>query len=537
MGLFRTSLLVVLSCAVMSVQAANWNSKKSSETSGDGKIPLYEESKIPVKSNFKLLTDLSQSKYKQCFTTDLGWTGKPIKDLSVFKLKYENFSASDYSAAFSDTSTGRLIDGKEVYSSFEDGLIRFTFDMQAQHHACLFNPSPRMCKKLIEIPTWLAQSSAASTYVNGMEKTDIPFTTIQKFMMPVLIAYSTAVQALGKPENHEDIGRWFASAISANVYDSKRGIAIDFWRSKNDLRRDNKKFGCFKAAHNHSLQSGFLVMAYGVVWNDAHSFNVGIDQLKTTLKSVREDGALACEVTRGPNSLFYSGATIHTMLQMVKLMSFQGIAPGSVTDLEPLHKAVTFQIEAGLNPDNLKIYTKRFKENTWCEPYKNASSQCIYQRPKRNAAFGWIQLYRDLFPDHRNSQKLGALVRKLVNEKIEDPRLKLNLNAMFQPNQLKTQLTLNYVDIIEPWEQGSSKDDDGMSHFNDTGDWSRGSPLCLYGLTDQTQLEVNNYPPEAKTLCSNALGQWKTGRTTGNWIEKVQALGLDQIRCQGLLQK
>ena len=37
--------------------------------------------------------------------------------------------------------------------------------------------------------------------------------------------------------------------------------------------------------------------------------------------------------------------------------------------------------------------------------------------------------------------------------------------------------------IIEDWEKPGDAEDKYMSHFNDTSDWARGSPLCLYGLS------------------------------------------------------
>jgi len=304
-------------------------------------------------------------------------------------------------------------------------------------------------------------------------------------LIPTIIGYSSAVQVLGKPKNHIEIGKWFEATFNANVLNSKTGEGIDLFRTKKDLNTDRKKFGCFKAAHNHSLQSGFLYMAYSAVWGDLEKLTIGLDQLKLTLKSVKKDGALPCEVTRGPNSLFYSGATIHTMLQMLQILALQNINYNEILDLKPLHKAVSFQIDAGVNPEIMKKYTKAFSENTWCKPYKKNSGQCIYQRPKRNVSFGWIQLYIKLFPTHNNTKRLDLLFKDFQKEEIKDSVKKLNLNAIFQPNQTKISLKLNYVDIIEDWESPGNEEDKYMSHFNDTSDWARGSPLCLYGLSKQ----------------------------------------------------
>ena len=58
--------------------------------------------------------------------------------------------------------------------------------------------------------------------------------------------------------------------------------------------------------------------------------------------------------------------------------------------------------------------------------------------------------------------------------------------TLFKAHISKTKhLKLNYVDIIEDWEKPGDAEDKNMTHFNDTSDWSRGSPLCLYGLSRQ----------------------------------------------------
>jgi len=77
------------------------------------------------------------------------------------------------------------------------------------------------------------------------------------------------------------------------------------------------------------------------------------------------------------------------------------------------------------------------------------------------------------------------LFNDFQKDEIKDSVKKLNLNGIFQPNQTKLSLKLNYVDIIEDWESPGFEDNKYMSHFNDTSDWARGSPLCLYGLSKQ----------------------------------------------------
>ena len=124
-----------------------------------------------------------------------------------------------------------------------------------------------------------------------------------------------------------------------------------------------------------------------------------------------------------------------------------------------------------------------------CIRDRKNSGQCIYQRPMRNVSFGWIQLYIKLFPTHKNTNRLDLMFKNFQKAEIKNPVKKLNLNAIFQPNQTKSSLKLNYVDIIEDWEKQGGAEDKYMSHFNDSSDWARGSPLCLYvnGIVKKVQ--------------------------------------------------
>ena len=457
---------------------------------GQTKPPSLPESVISNFSpNHKIITSLDDREYPFCSTETLDWTGRDINKIDKFFQDNSQYFNSDYVSVFKNTESSKLVDGKQIYTSFEDGLIKYTFALQGQHHNCLFKQSNSSCQKLIDITSQLSKKKAATSPSSPIKNTEIPFVTIQKLLIPTIIGYSSAIQVLGKPENHNEIGKWFEAAFNANVLNSETGEGIDLFRASQDFKPERKKFGCFNAAQNHSLQSGFLYMAYSAVWGDLDKLAIGLDQLKLTLKSVKKDGALPCEVTRGPNSLFYSGATIHTMLQMLQILDLQNINYNDILDLKSLHKAVSFQIDAGVNPEIMNKYTKSFSENTWCKPYKKNSGQCIYQRPMRNVSFGWIQLYIKLFPTHKNTNRLDLMFKNFQKEEIKNPVKKLNLNAIFQPNQTKSSLKLNYVDIIEDWEKQGDAEDKYMSHFNDSSDWARGSPLCLYvnGIVKKVQ--------------------------------------------------
>ena len=81
-------------------------------------------------------------------------------------------------------------------------------------------------------------------------------------------------------------------------------------------------------AQNHSLQSSLAAMMYGVLWEDEHLYQVGLDSYLITLASVNEDGVLELEAIRGGSGLFYSGATLHTLLQIREIAKESGAFSG-----------------------------------------------------------------------------------------------------------------------------------------------------------------------------------------------------------------
>ena len=83
--------------AVQSASAGNWNTKSSSQSISDGKIPIFGNSNIEVVPNFKILTDVDRNDYKYCSESNLDRTGRPIKHLGYFKSKYRTYFEKNYS--------------------------------------------------------------------------------------------------------------------------------------------------------------------------------------------------------------------------------------------------------------------------------------------------------------------------------------------------------------------------------------------------------------------------------------------------------
>lgn len=176
----------------INVQSANWNQNKQT------KLPSLPESII---NNFtpkqKIISSIDDREYTFCSPKNLDWTSRDINKFDKFMEKFSDYFNSDYVSVFKNIETGKLVAGKEVYSSFEDGLIKYTFALQGQHHNCLFKQSNASCQKLIDITSELSKKKAATSPSSPIKDTEIPFTTIQKMLIPTIIGYSSAIQILG----------------------------------------------------------------------------------------------------------------------------------------------------------------------------------------------------------------------------------------------------------------------------------------------------------------------------------------------------
>ena len=116
------------------------------------KPPSLPESVISSFSpNHKIITSIDDRKYSFCSPKKLDWTGRDINKIDKFFQDYNEYFNPDYVSVFKNTEASKLVDGKQIYSSFENGLIKYTFALQGQHHNCLFEQSSSSCQKLIEI--------------------------------------------------------------------------------------------------------------------------------------------------------------------------------------------------------------------------------------------------------------------------------------------------------------------------------------------------------------------------------------------------
>ena len=150
----RLAFVVFVSVFITSAfaSASSWKVEKSvKQYHSQGLIPILNNFKFEFEPHSKILTDAQNDNYENCSPLVIGRLSKSIWGMEKFVEKYSPYFSANFLKSFQDIDTSHLVGGKEVYSSFEEGLIEFTQDIQAQHHQCLFKKNERACKPILEI--------------------------------------------------------------------------------------------------------------------------------------------------------------------------------------------------------------------------------------------------------------------------------------------------------------------------------------------------------------------------------------------------
>jgi endonuclease YncB( thermonuclease family) len=428
-------------------------------------IPIFENYGLELTQNNVLITDTSKYKYSSCQDViNEHLTTHPISGNQIFE-KYGHLAIPDLNQAISnwDPNVGTA---EEITSHMGRWIYK-------THHACLSGVDAS-CKQLRRLVEHFSDNRSFTRNVSHANNPEIYYVTINRFISPLLIGYTTSNQVLGKHDRHLEIGAWFKDAIYQNTYHPfpyKMAKVRDMERQK--LRCEQKKTaGRSHHAQNHSLQSSLLVMMYGVIWNDDHAFNIGVDSFYQTLDSVNNEGALPCEAVRGSSALWYSGGTISTLIQIYDVALANDIRLEEVKSIDNLHRTVKFQLDAGLDPKLIYKYAKSNNGPMCGENYKN---QC-HMSGFTGTGYEWIKRYVQLFPNHQNTKRINGLADQMANSDNLDLKTRTSLSGMFYGVYPIPFYKKNIV-----WSSEQEKGWYSNAYIFDTyGEWQRGSPMCLY---------------------------------------------------------
>ena len=443
-----------------SESAAITKFNNSSKNTNSIKIPFNKGSdySYKVNQNMVLLTDLDKYDYSNCkYTVEKNLFRNPL-DSSSFLKKHSYLAIPDL-----ETLGVGEEDIDEVTNTFAENLYKL-------HHACLAKDQ-NACKtihKVVDLFSGnlaLTKNNDNSNYNKHDELSwyhhEIVYHSINNILMPLMLSYSTANQALGAPKNHNEIGDWFKQTFYRNLYNPKP-LANEMPIQRCMLRNTDY------VAANHTLAASSLVMMYGVTWDDQHAFNLGIEGFYSTLNSVRSDGSMSFEAKRGSNAMFYSGGTLSQLLKIYQVALNQGIVLDKV---HSLHRAAKFLLDVAEDQTIIYKYAKG-DAMAWCsEDYKE---QCFTETGPRIASFGWVKHYMRLFPEHQNTKRIEAFANELATSDVITEKRKRSLNSVIK-GHFPTELFRKNV-VFDKYD----KEYQNEYVFEDSLNWNSGSPMCLY---------------------------------------------------------
>ena len=443
-----------------SESAAVTKFNNSSKNTNSIKIPFNKGSdySYKVNQNMVLLTDLDKYDYSNCkYTVEKNLFRNPL-DSSSFLKKHSYLAIPDL-----ETLGVGEEDIDEVTNTFAENLYKL-------HHACLAKDQ-NACKtihKVVDLFSGnlaLTKNNDNSNYHKHDELSlyhhEIVYHSINNILMPLMLSYSTANQALGAPKNHNEIGDWFKQTFYRNLYNPEP-LANEMPIQRCMLRNTDY------VAANHTLAASSLVMMYGVTWDDQHAFNLGIEGFYSTLNSVRSDGSMSFEAKRGSNAMFYSGGTLSQLLKIYQVALNQGIVLDKVNSL---HRAAKFLLDVAEDQTIIYKYAKG-NAMAWCS--ENYKEQCFTETGPRAASFGWVKHYMRLFPEHQNTKRIEAFANELATSDVISEKRKRSLNSVIK-GHFPTELFRKNV-VFDRYD----KEYQNEYVFEDSLNWNSGSPMCLY---------------------------------------------------------
>jgi hypothetical protein len=180
-----------------------------------------------------------------------------------------------------------------------------------------------------------------------------------------------------------------------------------FRRNHSDTRwRSDYGINAVETAQNHYIASASSSMYLGSWLGDEDLFRIGLKQWDVALGSMRSDGSLPHETSRGSRAIWYTGMTIAYIMRLAEAANTQGIDLYSrKVDGRSFHDAVSFLLKAIKDPSIVYPYAVFNKSSGGKIPYTQ-------QETSQWSAGSWLIPYLSLFPNHPNSREILQITGK-----------------------------------------------------------------------------------------------------------------------------
>ena len=406
MGLFRTSLLVFLSCAVMSAQAANFNVKKTpivSETINflipQDVLENFEKASGQQKSRFCKaknnaidLVEAYASGLKEIPTKILGYNSRMDNEPSVPGAREAGFFVLRFSEvvtdawAFNDESKKEILLEALATWAKGDGLLK-----------------TKSCTK----NGMLSQGCTEWTQSNGQDLSDSKdFSTVQMWVMKLANGYFFALADF-KPQDprHKTIQDWLSKFFERNKTPDKVYFGLDH--------------GWYYPAILDYLRKG-------------KTPNSLIKKLVKDLdKQVFSDGSMKDRTTRGNKALWYHHDAVKEALVTSEIARRFGVDMPPSLD-QRLVKAGEIFVDGYFDHSSMDKWAKK-AHNAIYEPGKQDFKNQLNRMPNGNSWF-YIFSYRN--PHAQLTEKLDDLILQDKNNAAKDGQIGFGMGCVYASAKL-----------------------------------------------------------------------------------------------------
>ena len=194
----------------------------------EGTIPLFRAHNLkPSKKNI-ILTDVKQNSYNFCNTKkNKHYKRKFSSNYDDVHEKYERL----YTKNLQDVLDYGSLEKHEDFEEIPD-FAMYIFNL---HHDCLSGERghKRACKDVQKLVNNFQMSNAFTQNKVNTHNPQIYFDAINRFLKPLLLAYSTSSQVIGRSDTDRKIREWALKAIFQNTYDpfEKKDLKINSYKS------------------------------------------------------------------------------------------------------------------------------------------------------------------------------------------------------------------------------------------------------------------------------------------------------------------
>jgi hypothetical protein len=237
---------------------------------------------------------------------------------------------------------------------------------------------------------WPKKETKNPTRDEGLEKY-----TINTYYLPqaAMLTATLDYKNYFTPSETQLLKKWLhslATSYRKNHFNSKREKYLK--QGHTSLRR----------AQNHYIASASAQMSVGAYINDQKLFDVGATQWRDTLNTMREDGSLPLETSRGSRAIWYTGLTLTKLMRLAEIARSEGF---DLYDLpvkgKTYHDAVDFMLNASEKPSLIYKYAKYDYISGGDIPHTEQEYS-----PVSGGQYSWVAPYMVRFPDHPNTRRI-----------------------------------------------------------------------------------------------------------------------------------